>query len=212
MTIALRATAATLLVIAAASPAWAADEAELSLNGQTWARTLSGPLFDSDIRWVPGDIETRSFLVRNQGPTAAVLTVTVRSTDTDRLLALDDIALTARAGNGPWVPLHNGRPSVELTRRALAENGNARIAVRAGFRPESANRSQRGKLDLAFVVTLTQALPGDTALGGGTGSGDPGNLPQTGATIESWMTWTAAALIGAGLMLVGRRRTDQDDD
>lgn len=213
-----RTVAAVLLVIAPAggavagtTPAWAANEAGLSLDGRAWSSSLSGPLFDADTRWVPGDMETRSFLVRNQGATGSVLTVTVDSGDADRLLALDDIELSARSANGPWVSVHNGQPSQRLTKQILARTGQTRVDLRADFRPESINRSQRKALGLTFVITLTQAMTGGASPDGISGN-NAGNLPQTGATIEPWMTWTAAALIGAGLLLVGRRRKEQDNE
>ena len=41
--------------------------------------------------WVPGDSETRSFFVRNDGPSDARLVISVVTQDDDRLLADDDL-------------------------------------------------------------------------------------------------------------------------
>ena len=71
-----------------------ADEVGLSLDGQVWTSVLRRPLFDPAFRWVPGDTETRSLWVRNQGPTPASMRITLRTTDPDLLLARDDLRST----------------------------------------------------------------------------------------------------------------------
>ncbi len=182
----------------------AADEISVSSNGTVWVDELSGSLFDARDRWVPGDEETRSFWVRNDGPTGARLTVSVESTDTDRLLAADDIDLSARAEGRAWVELRNGVPSQALTSSALERRGTARVDLRATFSQASTNPSQTRRLPLRFVVTLTQDTAAHTkhqdARHGGV-------IPQTGAEVALWLAWLATGALAVGLFLVAGRRT-----
>jgi hypothetical protein len=70
------------LVAIAAVPAYADGYVGLSSDGRHWSSRLSGPLFSPASRWVPGDVGTRSFWVRDQGPSSARLTIAV-TTATD---------------------------------------------------------------------------------------------------------------------------------
>ena len=44
---------------------------ELSVDGQTWSADLAADLFDPAFRWVPGDTETASLLMRSRACPAA---------------------------------------------------------------------------------------------------------------------------------------------
>lgn len=223
--------AVTALVLVTFVPALAhaADEIEFSHDGVTWSSTLSDPLFDPARRWVPGDTHSASLWVRNLGPTAASVTIDVRSADPDELLSRDDIALSARAAGGAWVDLDNGAPRRLLT--AMATGGDVRIDIEARFDPDSPNRSQRASASLDFTVTLSQIdpdapdpdpddpddpdrPPGDPEPPGepprsGDPTDSPGLLPKTGASVT-----VGSLLIGAVLMFIGaaliRRREESD--
>ena len=54
------------------------DRLGLSSDGVTFAETLKKPLFDSAIRWVPGDVRVATFYVRNQAETAGNLQVAIK--------------------------------------------------------------------------------------------------------------------------------------
>ncbi|RYY50067.1 MAG: hypothetical protein EON53_03430 [Actinomycetales bacterium] len=144
-----------------ASVAYASGEIGVSEDGTSWSSGLDGPLFDPDVRWVPGDSRTKTFYVRNQGPTGASMTIEARSTDEDDLLADDEIDLRARADGGAWVDLRNGAASAELTDDAIEQDGVVRVDVNASFDPASSNRSQTARVALDFRVHLADAVGSD---------------------------------------------------
>lgn len=201
MTLLRTATAGVLLSVLSAGPAQAADEVGLSRTGEVWAPTLSGVLFDSPHRWVPGDAETRGFLVRNQGPSAATMTIRVETTDPDALLAADDVVLRARLAGQPWHDLAAGTRRT-LTTEVLPTRGIRRVEVQVRFLASSTNRSETRRLPLRFVVTLTDAATGR-------GPSVPGGeIPAAGSTLQPRTLATAVALIGVGFLLMRRRRKE----
>ena len=208
----------TGLVLLVPSTANAADEIGLSNDGVTWSSSLPQPLFDPAFRWVPGDSETASFFVRNQGPSTALMTIEARSADTDELLENDDISLQARAEGGGWVSLDNGVASESLTAQSIGQGGVVRIDVNASFDPASTNQSQTKQVALRFAVTLADALegPGDKAdgsddggpIGSGSGTDSAGIIPNAGSVVTPLLLWVGAILVGVGLALLVRRRRD----
>lgn len=197
------------LLAATAAPAWA-DEVGLSHDGERWGDTLVEPLFDADTIWVPGDSRTVSFYVRHDADTDAVLTATVRSDDSDDLLADAHIALRARAGDA-WFRLSNGEPSPELTEASIRAGAPVKVEVQAAFDPRSSNASQADSLSLEFEITMTEALtdrPGDRP-----DDPPPGWLPPTGADVSATWLWAAGLLVvmGTALMIAGRREKERDN-
>ncbi len=130
------------VLTAGAGAARADDEVGLSLDGHTWTADLNRPLFDPAMRWIPGDVETRSFWVRNDGPAKASMKIGVRTTDPDALFAQDDILIDARVRGGRWAPLSHGRGTRALTDRTLAKGGRVRVDLRVTFVPEATNRTE----------------------------------------------------------------------
>lgn len=203
------ATAAAVVALAAA-PAHADDEIGLSRDGVTWSETLAAPLFDPGFRFVPGDVETRSFQVRNQGPSGGLLTVQVLAADPSALLSADDFTIEARVANGPWVDVEAGTTPVR-TELPVARNARTQVAIRATFDADSTRQLQQ----VPFRVLLN--LEEDGSVGGidqgdGNGDGDgsvggvqDGALPATGSAVAPGLVWLAAGLIGGGLALVRRR-------
>lgn len=205
---------ASLAVAGGAAPARADDEIALSLDGQTWVPALTAPLFERDLRWVPGDVETRSFYVRNLGPTDSRLLISVVASGDDQLVDDDDVALAVRAEGGPWASLDNGDDVAPLVREPVDRGDAVRVDVRAAFRWSSSNQTMIAKLPLRIEVVLREDV-GD----GGDGDGDDGGggtgglLPGTGSSVPWWLVAVAGGGVAAGVTLVvaGRRREAVDD-
>lgn len=206
--------AAAAVVALAAAPAHADDEIGLSQDGVTWTETLGAPLFDPGFRFVPGDVETRSFRVRNQGPSAGLLTVQVLAADPSALLLADDFTIEAQVADGPWVDVEAGTTPVR-TELKVARNAQTQVAIRATFDPDSTRQLQQ----VPFRVLLTLEEDGSVGgidQGGGDGDGDgsvggveDGGLPATGAAVAPGLVWLAAGLIGGGMALVRRRSREE---
>lgn len=204
---------AIAVVALGAAPAHADDEIGLSRDGVTWAPQLSGPLFAPDFRFVPGDVEVRSFRVRNDGPSAGVLTVDVVATDPDALLVSDDITIEARVGTGAWLEVDAGTNRV-ATEIKVPEGAQSQVQVRATFDWDSTVQL----LEVPFRLALTLSEDGDVAgeeEGNGDGDGEVGGqesgLPDTGSAVGPGTIWIAAGLIGAGLALVLPRRNRREE-
>ena len=210
------------LVLAAVTPAAAADEIGVSRDGRRWSGTLTEPLFDPRTRWVPGDTRTVSFYVRNQGRTNARLVATVRSVAGDRLWSDGHLTLRARV-RGTWFPLRNGQPSGDLTQESLRPGTAVRVDVQAGLDRASTNASQASGLELTFGLRLTEADEGvagasaevveaGEAAGSGRSGGSDGWLSRTGASAPAILIWLAAAAtaVGAAFLAAGRREGEDE--
>lgn len=193
-------------IVLSASPARAAEEIELSHDGDTWGESLTMPLFDADTLWVPGDEQTVSFHVRNQGQGQAALTVEVQPTDTDSLLADEHIELAVRTQGSDWQNVRNGDPVSVRMPADLAIEEAAEVELHAVFDPESSNASQRGEVSLDVVVTLSGDVPDggdedDVPPDAGDVPPDAGDgLPGTGIGGPWWVLWCAATLLIIGLL------------
>lgn len=195
-----------------------AHQTGLSWTGTSWASSLSGELFDSSRRWVPGDSATKSFHVRNQSNDRATLTVTARSTGDTRWVRTGDLAVEARIGSGGWVGLDRLADGYQST-SALDAGADLGVAVRAVFDRASTNPTQGRELNLDFTATLTDA---STSSGnpetGNPGNGNPenpeagGELPNTGASDNRLSLILASLMIGVGLaLIIGRRRSEDNE-
>lgn len=165
-----------------AAPAHAADEIQVSRDGSVWTANLTDPLFEPGFRWVPGDVETRSFFVRNAGPTGATMTVTAVKEGTSVLA--EDLHFSVTIEGGPWIPLENGRASEVLDRMPVGDQ--AKVDVRVAFDPASTNRTETEAVPVTFTIVLSQSK---FDLGG--------LLPDTGGP------WRGLLLLGAALFGVG---------
>lgn len=208
---------ATAVVAWAAAPAHAADELGLSPDGVTWTSELSAPLFDPGFVFVPGDVEERSFRLRNDGPSDGVLTVDVVAEDPDLLLTDTDVTLEARIGSGAWVPVATGTTRA-VTELEVPQGSQTTVTLRAAFVWESTRMDER----VPFHVDLTLSEDGDIAGegdgdgdgdgngngvdGDGDGQGDVDGLPDTGNQVPRGVLWLSAGLIGTGLALVRPER------
>jgi LPXTG-motif cell wall-anchored protein len=187
-----------------AGPAIASDDIGLSRDAVTWASELSDGLFDGAFTWVPGDSETESFYVRNQGPTDAVMVIEARSADSDDLLSNEDIKLRARVDGGTWADLENGAPTKSIRLHRIGKDDVVHVDVNATLNPTSTNQSQNKTLDLTLTVTLAETLQS------GRGNSHHDVLPATGVQISNWLVILAGVMLtlGARLVLRGEVRDD----
>lgn len=209
-------TALMLLVPSAAS---AADEIGLGRDGVTFAPALTAPLFAPEIRWVPGDVRTERFWVRNNMSTPAILEIDLRSDPVGELLASGDLLVTAVAPGGRAVTV-TGNGQV-LTDAPVAAATSIPVDVTVSFDAASTSRTENLSSQLVFGVRLTDSSDvgnsgGNNGNGSGTGSGGADNggtnassgnvLPGTGASVPLWLLVVAAAAAVAGALLVRRPR------
>ncbi|KRF11495.1 hypothetical protein ASG90_17335 [Nocardioides sp. Soil797] len=193
--------------------AQAADELGLSWDGRSWSGHLNGSLFDPSVRWVPGDVRTNEFYVRNEASDGGNLTISVESRDQDQLLRDDDINLSARIGSEHWVLLERTGKNFRLNSEALGAGDRRKVEVRASFDPASTNQSQRDELALKFRVTLADARAGSSDGDDQDGSDDNSNglLPDTGAPVVGWSIVVGGVAVGVGLALMKRRRGEGEN-
>ena len=196
---------AVTLVVAGRSSAGAADEIGLSLDGVHWSSSITAPLFDPSVHWVPGDTQTATFYVLNRGGTPADLTVDLLDPGAQDLLDSGDLHVTATGGGGTWEVVSQGGQHRLLTRPDLADGESAPIDVTVAFDADSTNATQVQSAELVFRITLSEAVNGGTDGGSGEG-GDGSNLPGTGSPQPHWLVMLGAGLVMAGLALVVRRR------
>src|SRR5262249_13829577 len=129
----------------------------LSSDGLHWADRLPRPLFEPDIRWIPGDSRSRSFFVRNETAGPAVLTVVATTGANGTPLPKEDGILTVvRLGS---LGGHVGRAGGDVTRLTLAARDVEEIDVTTSFDPASTNSWQDRQLALDIAVTLADASP-----------------------------------------------------
>lgn len=148
--------------------AHADDELSLSLDGTTWTPDITAPLFDPAMRWVPGDVETATFLVRNNAPQGARLDVTLRPDGQESLL--DDgwvsvvVRTPAREGEATTGP----GPSAVLVDAPVPGSQVVPVEVEVTFDEDAPNGTRLRSASLGFDVVLTQTQE----IGGGEGE-DP---------------------------------------
>jgi hypothetical protein len=192
--------ALTVLVLSAASPAAADTEIGLSVDGATWAPSLTAPLFDPNLRWVPGDTRSATFYVRNQSDDSATLSVDVLGTALHSLLDTGDLTVSARGDEIDWRA--TSRPGTHrlVSDVAVPPGASTPIDVTVAFAPGSSNESMRRQLDLRFRLTVTQG----SAVGP-----DAGGLPDTGAP-GAWDLVLGVMLVAAGIVATSRRPERED--
>lgn len=183
---------ALTLLAAAISPASATELREpdsralqVSLDGFTWTGAITTPLFDPDVRWVPGDVRTAQFFVRNRRPEAGDLRVVLERPLREALLGTGFLTIAARADNGPWLEVASGGRQVLVGTADIGSGGAMSVQLRASMGTDAPNQTMVLDTDLDLQVTLTQAgvVEGDSGGGGGgkNGGGDGGDGGGGGA-------------------------------
>jgi hypothetical protein len=248
MTNALRALASLLvalcLLAAGATPSFAqdgpepdGDALEVSLDGLTWSDAITTPLFDPALRWVPGDVRTARFFVRNNREESGDLQVVIDRTISEALRDTGFLTIAARAGNGRWREIAAGGRQVLIASDNVGAGQQMGVQLRASFDYAAApNQTMVLASDLDLTITLTQdgivrdASSGEPMTGfdpagpDGPDGPDPavadangelpgagGALPDTGSPLRPWVLPLALSLLASGAVLLARRRRDDDD-
>lgn len=188
-----------------AAPAAAAEELGISSDGVTFTPTFHGPLFDSAIRWVPGDSRDATFYVRNQGGATARMSVDILGDHVGDLLGSGDLTIMASAG-GETGSTTDGEERRLITLPGVAADEIVPVTISVDFDFSAPNDTQLRSSDLNFRINLSQT---SAVLGEGAEAAedDDGLLPDTGARSPLWLAALAAICIGSGAALISRRRT-----
>jgi hypothetical protein len=201
MTAGWRLLAVALVLLLTAAPAHAADELGLSRDGVTWTPQLTDPLFDSSVRWVPGDVRSESFFVRNQSSADGRLSIDILGTSIHTLLDTGDVDIDAQGAGGAWVVVSSPGTHRLLSEGSVPAGGVREVVVTVHFDPASTNVSQLKSLELAFRVNLVQDVAADGSDGSDGADGDDdgsGILPDTGAP-PAWWGIVGVAILGLGV-------------
>ena len=194
-----------LLGAVTAGPAAADEEIGLSRDGVAWTSRLTQPLFDSAVRWVPGDSRTSTFYVRNQAVDDARLTVDVLGSRIDALLETGDLTVSARADRGEWRSV-TGTGTRRLVSTIAAESRDpVRLDVRVDLDAASPNGSQTLRLDVDLRIRLAQS----TASGSPGADGSGGLLPDTGGA-GLWVLVVGLVLAGGGSVMAAHRHREEE--
>ncbi|MET0930697.1 MAG: LPXTG cell wall anchor domain-containing protein [Aeromicrobium sp.] len=197
--------ASLAILLAAMTPASAHPAVGLSRDGITYSSSLDAPLFDPVIRWVPGDIRTESFYVRNLRADDADLAIDVMSGSVDSLLESGDLMVAARGDDGTWQDVRSPGTHTLVSAVDLASGNASRVDVKVAFSGASTNVTQVQRLNLDVRVRLSQDMDGivpDDALD---------MLPDTGAP-TLWSLIAGLTLVAGGIVLVQRRREKENSD
>lgn len=196
----------SILAATSITPAFASGRLGLSVDGVHWSQSITRSLFDQTMRWVPGDSETATFFVRNQGGTPGDLAVDVLGSHTDDLVNSRHLHITAQGGGGSWTTVSDGGTHRLLTEPNIPNGHVDAIRVNVALDFSSPNQTQIQAADLNFRVTLSESLPhGDTG-------GNSSELPGTGAPETAWYSAIGAMLIGIGLAFVSKRREHDQEE
>jgi hypothetical protein len=216
------ATMAAALVLTAPS-ASAASGIELSPDGATWGTTLSGALFGTPARLVPGDVVTATLWVRNASITSARVDLRVAagigardgSFAGDLRLSVDGRELGGGSTwNGP-VLAPGGVTRVPLVVTYVAAAGSSGV-VQAASVLDSVSLVEA---DPAPSPTATASTPtssptpiGDPTSPAPPGTGGAGGLASTGAAAAREVGVAFAATLAGALLLAAARRRRRPED
>jgi hypothetical protein len=208
--------AAFVLTVALASPAAADDELSVSNDGVAYARDLTAPLFDPGLRWVPGDVESSTFYVKNNDDFGARLDLDLLGDHIGDLLDSGDLHVTATAGTGFSGIASDGSVTRILDGASVPGGAVVPVTVTVSFDEDSPNATQLRSTDIRLRITLTQTeFPNgddedsddDNDDDNGTDDGeedDNGVLPDTGTGLSAWMLVLGGLTVGLGAAIARR--------
>lgn len=196
------------MTFALAGTASATGELGISKNGVDFAASVDN-LFAPDMIWVPGDVRTETFYVRNQGRTPAKLTIDILGSRAASLIDTGDLRIKAFVAGGKFLPVSDRRRHRLLTLEDVPNGRIVPVTVTVAFDDTSTNESQLLSAELHFKVNLTQTaqVRGAEATGGrSTANGDNNRLlPDTGAPDFLLLGTLAMICLGAGTTFISRR-------
>jgi len=128
----------------------------LSRDGHTWSRTLKTPLFPKRVVWVPGDVDTRKFYIRNKSGGRARLGIVIRLNDKSKMVKAHQLQLLVKVGTARWVEV--ARSGQQLVKVGMSSGAIKRVLVRVRLRSTANNSTMRKREPFSFTVRLT-SLP-----------------------------------------------------
>jgi hypothetical protein len=185
--------AAVILLFANPAGAAAVDGISLSIDGRSWNATLPSPLFDEQVRWVPGDMRVARVLVRNDSASSARLQIDLVSGTVDELLRIGDLEVATRIDGGDWTSTSLAGVQ-ELSSADIAGGGIRTVEVRVALPWSSTDITQNLRVDFDLRVTLAGTTPDD-----------PRALSATGGTLDSALLSAAGIGIVSGCLLLTAR-------
>ncbi|WP_139978656.1 LPXTG cell wall anchor domain-containing protein [Nocardioides litoris] len=189
-------------------PALADGELVLSHDGRHWVDRLQRPLFDPDVRWVPGDVRRARFYLRNDAPDPGLVSMDVERTRRVALVDTGFLRMAARADGGPWTTITTDGVSRLVDEEAIRSGRAVPVDVRVSMGIDAPNGTMVLSSDLDFRVTVRDAR--SAAVEQPTSSGS-GVLPDTGSAVAPWVPPLGLGLVVAGWWLTGARRRRRDD-
>jgi hypothetical protein len=153
------------LLVLTSAPASAAKSwppLVVSRSGDVWAHNLTGPQFRDSIRWVPGDVSSRTFYARNQSGQQARLSIVVDVADGSRWLCCGQLRL-AISIDGRWRPVAFAR-STGVGRLVLEPGDVVPVSVRFRLLGPAAASAMQRSLSFSLELRLTQLRATGSAL------------------------------------------------
>lgn len=197
----------------------------VSIDGITWTESITQPLFDPEARWVPGEVQTSQFYVRNNKPERGALSLVLERPAREALLDSGFLTIAARADDGPWVEVASGGRTELIDSERVRSQEAVAVELRASLDVEAPNTTMVLDTDLEITLRLTQAgvvadatstdgphdpsSPGDPDNSNGTADGV---LPDTGSPLRPWVLPLALLFLGGGAVLIARRDEDEQPE
>ncbi|OUZ12573.1 hypothetical protein BHE97_02440 [Aeromicrobium sp. PE09-221] len=161
-------------------PAMSPPDIELSPGGGS--ASVTEPLFDPDVRWVPGDVWETNMVVRNAGPTVASARFRVLVEGDEHLHGEGMLWLDASIDGGPWRTVEW---STWTPGGTLEAGESIQVELRGSFHEAATNRHQDSSVDLEVVWQAAGPRS------------DMDGLPGAGAVISPW--WIVLGLFAVSL-------------
>ncbi|MCP2265808.1 signal peptidase I [Promicromonospora thailandica] len=125
----------------------------LSLDGRTWNQDSVSPLFDRGMRWVPGDVASATFYVRNDSRAPVAGQAEVLMGPGSEVLTRE-LSFRTRLAGAAW------RHGVRSAPVVLAPGDVVPVDVEVAFASGAMNETQRSRVALEIRVALTDvAVP-----------------------------------------------------